>query len=51
MKLCMTKSNWNIIPALAPSAYEAEKVNLAHQPAFSFGSRHEEKIKTDIPGE
>lgn len=26
-------------------------MNLAHQPAFSFGSRQEEKIRKDTPGE
>lgn len=34
----------------APSAYATEKVNLSYQPAFSFGSRPDEKIKSDIPG-
>lgn len=35
---------------LAPSAYAIEKVNLAFQPAYSFGSRPEEKVKADMPG-
>lgn len=35
---------------IAPSAYETEKVNLAHQPAYSFGTRPADKIKSDIPG-
>lgn len=35
----------------APGAYYPEKVNLEHQPAYSFGSRPEEKVRSDTPGE
>lgn len=38
------------IVLVAPSAYAAEKVNLSYQPAFSFGSRQEDKKRSDVPG-
>lgn len=40
----------NHCSVLAPSAYATEKVNLAFQPAYSFGSRPEEKVRADMPG-
>lgn len=44
---CVSKLNFYKI--LAPGAYSPEKVNLEHQPAFSFGSRPEEKINNIVP--
>lgn len=35
---------------LAPGAYSPEKYNLDHQPAYSFGSRQEQKVKSISPG-
>lgn len=35
---------------LAPGTYSPEKYGLDQQPSFTFGSRPEEKVKTDIPG-
>lgn len=40
----------NSLICTAPSAYATEKVNQSFQPAYSFGLRPEEKIKSDIPG-
>lgn len=34
---------------LAPGAYSPEKCKLDHQAAFSFGTRPEQKIKSDAP--
>ena len=33
----------------APTAYAPEKCKLEYQPAFSFGLRPEEKIRSDSP--
>lgn len=34
----------------APTSYSVEKVNLAFQPAYSFGIRPEQKVRRDTPG-
>lgn len=39
-----------LFKCLAPGAYSPEKANLDHQPAYSFGSRPEEKVRSGTPG-
>lgn len=38
----------NNVPS--PNSYQTEKVDVTYGPSYSFGSRFEQKIRSDTPG-
>lgn len=34
----------------SPNSYQSDRVDFAHKPAYSFGSRYEPKSRSDTPG-